>query len=107
MSQVPEEHHNANENGEHHRNVSDESKASLDADLEPSAAKDRAEDERLAILIQECSFFQTRFYTASLLRDSCTYLIHRDESRLPVFQDVLEHVTYSWDYHNKHAQEVL
>jgi hypothetical protein len=52
VSQVPEEDHNTNENGEHHSNISDESKASLDADLEPSAAKDRAEDERFAILIQ-------------------------------------------------------
>ena len=33
--------------------------------------------------------FQTRFYTASLLRDSCTYLIHQDESRLSVFQNIL------------------
>jgi hypothetical protein len=45
--------------------------------------------------------FQTRFYTASSLRDSCTYLIHQDESRLPVFRTFLEHVAYSWDYQKK------
>ena len=55
MSQVPKQHHNPKENVEHHGNVSDESKASLNADLEPSAAKDRAEDERLEILIQSDS----------------------------------------------------
>jgi hypothetical protein len=52
MSQVPEQHHNPNENVEHHGNISDKSKATLNADLEPSAAKDRAADERLEILIQ-------------------------------------------------------
>src|SRR5580704_18621590 len=51
--------------------------------------------------------FQTRFYTAPSLRDSCTYLIHQDESRLPVFRTFLEPVAYSWDYHKKHAHEVL
>ncbi len=51
MPQVPEEHHYASENVEQHSNVNDESRASLNADLEPSA-KDRAAEERLEILIQ-------------------------------------------------------
>jgi hypothetical protein len=33
--------------------------------------------------------FQTLFYTAFLVRDSCTYLIHDDEDRLLVFQSIL------------------
>ena len=55
MSQVPEEHHDFTVNGEHHSNVSDDSRASLIADLDPSTAKDRAEEERLEILIQSDS----------------------------------------------------
>lgn len=52
MSQDPEEDHDASKNAEHHSNVSDESKASLNIDLEPEAAKQKAENERLEVLIQ-------------------------------------------------------
>src|ERR1700752_3422350 len=51
--------------------------------------------------------FQTRFYTASLLRDSCTYLIHQDESRLSVFQNILGTCHLLVGYHDRHAQKVL
>ncbi len=52
MSQVPEENQEASKNAEHHSNVNDESKQSLNIDLEPAAAKQKAENERLEILIQ-------------------------------------------------------
>ncbi|MGA7314639.1 MAG: hypothetical protein WBX22_11780 [Silvibacterium sp.] len=52
MSQAPEKDNDASENAEHHSNVSDESIASLNTDLEPAAAKQEAESERLKILIQ-------------------------------------------------------
>jgi hypothetical protein len=52
MSQPPEEPHDPNRNCEHHSNVADESKATLNADLGPSEAKDIAQEERFEILIQ-------------------------------------------------------
>lgn len=39
------------DSGEKGDNVGEESKPTLDADLEPSAVKDKAQDERLQILI--------------------------------------------------------
>jgi len=38
-------------NGEHHSNINDESRATLDADVEPSEAVDIAHEERLENLI--------------------------------------------------------
>ena len=40
-----------NGNDEHHTNINDESRATLDADVEPSEAVDIAHEERLEILI--------------------------------------------------------
>ena len=39
------------DSGEKGENVGEESKPTLDADLEPSTVKDKAQDERLQILI--------------------------------------------------------
>jgi hypothetical protein len=39
------------DSGEKRDNVAEESKPTLDADLEPSTVKDKAQDERLQILI--------------------------------------------------------
>jgi hypothetical protein len=52
MSQPPEEPHDPNTNGEHHSNVADESKATLNADLGSSEATDESQEERLEILIE-------------------------------------------------------
>ena len=41
-----------NESGEHHSNVCDESRPTLNADVEPPEAVDLAHEERLEILIE-------------------------------------------------------
>ena len=51
MSPATDGHQKPNTNHEQRSNLSDESKASVDADLEPSAVKQEAADERLQILI--------------------------------------------------------
>jgi hypothetical protein len=52
MSHPPEQPRDSNKSGEHHSNVSDESRPTLNSDLEPSEATDKAQDERLEILIE-------------------------------------------------------
>ena len=52
MAQPTEEHGDPNKNCEHHSNVSDESRPTLNVDLGPSEATDQAQNERLEILIK-------------------------------------------------------
>ena len=52
MSQPTEAHGDPSKSGEHHSNVSDESRPTLNVDLGPSDATDEAQDERLEILIK-------------------------------------------------------
>ena len=52
MSHPPEQPRDSNTSGEHHCNISDESRPTLNSDLEPSEATDKAQDERLEILIK-------------------------------------------------------
>lgn len=52
MSQPPKEPDNTRGIGEHHTNVSDESRATLNADVQPSEAADIAHEERLEVLIE-------------------------------------------------------
>jgi len=51
MSNAREQNHSVSENCEHHSNVNDDSKPTLDRDLEPSSVQEKAKNERLEILI--------------------------------------------------------
>ena len=51
MPHTREERDNVSENCEHHSNISDDSRPTLDRDLELPSVQERAKDERLEILI--------------------------------------------------------